>query len=170
VLIHATDEKVLLRDMCEVIVHSGGYLFCWYGRPENGPDKRVLPVAMAGKHGEYLEGITITWDDGPLGVGATGTAIRTRSTQVRNDLPHDVNFAPWQEAAERSGFGSSIAIPVMIDDEVDGALMVYSSDLYNFDMLEQEVLEGLVGTLGYGIARLRDDRELKWTFTEDVDV
>jgi GAF domain-containing protein len=89
---------------------------------------------------------------------------------VRNDLPHDVPFAPWQEAAERSGFGSSIAIPVVIDDEVDGALMVYSSDLYNFDVLEQEVLEGLVGTMSYGIARLRDGRELEWNFTEDLDV
>jgi PAS domain S-box-containing protein len=167
VLLHADDEESLLRDMCEVIVHSGGYLLCWYGRPDHGPDQRVLPTAVAGQHVQYLDGITITWGEGPLGAGGTGTAIRTQTTEVRNDLASDPSFAPWLDAAVRSGFGSSISIPVVIDDEVDGALMVYSQDPDAFDALEQEVLEGLVGTLGYGIARLRDERELKWTFTED---
>jgi PAS domain S-box-containing protein len=167
VLLQAEDEDSLLRDMCSVIVDSGGYLLCWYGRPDHGPEKRVVPVASAGYQGAYLDEVVITWDDGPRGQGAGGTAIKTRTTQVRNDLRNDPKFAPWLEAAERSGFGSSIVIPVIIDDEVDGALMVYSQDPDAFDALEREVLEGLVGTMGYGIARLRDDRELKWTFTED---
>jgi PAS domain S-box-containing protein len=167
VLLHANDEESLLRDMCEVIVNSGGYLLCWYGRLDHGAEKLVLPVASAGGQRAYLDEISITWDESPRGQGASGTAIRTRTTQVRKDLRNDPRFAPWLAAAERSGFGSSIVIPVIIDDEVDGALMVYSQDPDAFDALEQEVLEGLVGTLGYGIARLRDEQELKWTFTED---
>jgi PAS domain S-box-containing protein len=166
VLLHATDEESLLHDMCEVIARSGGYLLCWYGRPDHGPERIVVPVASAGDQRSYLDEISVTWDDTPRGQGPSGTAIRTRATQVRNDIRHDPTFGPWLEAAARSGFGSSISIPVVIDDEVDGALMVYSADADAFGALEQEVLEGLVGTMGYGIARLRDERELQWTFTE----
>ncbi|WP_345971413.1 PAS domain S-box protein [Sulfurimonas sp. HSL1-6] len=53
-LVRATDEKMLLRDATRVIVEYGGYSLAVVHYVENGPDKRLNPVAWAGyKKQEY---------------------------------------------------------------------------------------------------------------------
>jgi diguanylate cyclase (GGDEF)-like protein/PAS domain S-box-containing protein len=158
-LVRASDEADLLQQTCATIVTTGRYRFAWYGRPIDDADQTVQPVAHAGDAHGYLDEVRISWGDNPLGHGPTGTSIRTRRTQVSDDHQPDPSFAPWLEPATRQGFRCSIALPVFVDDQVDGALMVYASEPGAFDSLAQDLLEDLAADLGYGISRLRDGRE-----------
>ncbi|MEI6361042.1 MAG: PAS domain S-box protein [Actinomycetes bacterium] len=154
-LVRVTDEAELLQRMCETIVGTGRYLFCWYGRPVDDADQSVAPIAAAGEHQGYLDEVTISWGDNPLGRGPSGRAIRSRLPQVENDFQPDPDYQPWLKAATSRGFRSSIVLPIVIDDDLDGVLMVYAAEVGAFDSLAQDLLEDLAADLGYGMQRLR---------------
>lgn len=159
VLVRAKDEESLRQQMCETIVRAGGYQFAWYGVPAADEARSVVPVATAGGHEGYLDEVTVSWGEGPTGQGPTGVAIRTGTTQVRNDFTPDPTFKPWLAAATRRGFRASIALPVRVRDRIEGALMVYAAEADAFDQAAQELLEDLAADVGYGLSRLLDAQE-----------
>jgi diguanylate cyclase (GGDEF)-like protein/PAS domain S-box-containing protein len=161
VLANVDDEDDLLERMCEAIVATGGYPLAWYGTRVDDADRTVALRASAGPGRDYADRIDVTWGDGPLGQGPTGTAIRTGTTQVRHSLADNPQFAPWREAAEAAGLSSSICLPVRSRGVVDGALMVYATEPNAFDRQAQELLETLASDLGLGLDRLRSVQALE---------
>ena len=166
VLVRAEAEDDLLERMCEAIVSAGEYPLVWYGRPLDDADRTVQPVAVAGQQAAYLDGVTVSWGDGALGLGPTGTAIRTRSTQVRNDLESDPLYEPWLDRVRLHGLTCSVSLPVQVGDAVDGALMVYAVERGSFDDLALMLLEDLAADIGFGLKRLRDSATLDRTLEE----
>jgi diguanylate cyclase (GGDEF)-like protein/PAS domain S-box-containing protein len=161
VLARVDDEAGLLVQMCEAIVTAGRYPLSWYGRKIHDPGHTIVHAATAGSATGYADAITVTWDEGPFGLGATGTCIRTATAQVRHDFTNDPAFAPWRAAAQAAGLRSSLCLPVVVDGEVDGALMVYATEANAFDLRAQELFETLASDLGLGLDRLRSIRALK---------
>jgi len=126
-LASADDEQELLELICQAAVDRGGYLFAWYGRRRD-EDHRVEPVAASQDHRRYLDRVDVRWDEGPLGQGPGGRSIRAGHTVVFDDLRTAESFGPWMDAARDEGFRSTICLPICVDDDVDGSLMVYASD------------------------------------------
>jgi len=155
-LVRAGDEQTLLDEMCENAVSQGGYLFAWYGRPQDDADKTVLSVAMAKDHRDFVDDIRISWADDELGQGPTGTALRTGRTTVVADFAADLSYRPWFVQATERGFRSSVSLPVRVHGEVDGALVVYAGEVQAFTERAVATLEDLAMQLGAGIERLRD--------------
>ncbi|MDE3064155.1 MAG: PAS domain S-box protein [Acidobacteriota bacterium] len=159
-LVRATDESQLLGEMCEIATGAGGYAFAWYGRRVDDEAKSTVCLASSEKNRDYLDGVRLTWADVPHGQGPTGRAIRLDRTIVTPDFERDARFAPWIEAARRHGLRTSVALPVRVDGQVDGAFMVYASETEAFDGFAVSLLEDLAAELGYGIARLREQAKL----------
>ena len=160
-LVRADDEAVLLQRMCQTIVEAGLYPLAWFGRPMLDAERTVVPVASAGPGADYLQSVRISWGEGPLGQGPTGIAVRTGTTQVRNELRADPAYEPWRDEAERRGFACSVALPVVVDGVVDGVLKVYAEEKDAFDDLALLLLEDLAADLGYGLARVRQGVQLR---------
>src|SRR5271156_11080 len=78
----STDERALLPQVCEAIVHVGKYRLCWVGLARQNAGKTVEPVAQAGFESGYLNQLNITWGKARRGRGPTGTAIRTGEASV----------------------------------------------------------------------------------------
>ena len=156
VLIRAVDEAGLLGAMCDTIVGAGGYPLAWYGRPLPDAEQSVAVVASAGEATGYLDQISVSWGDNELGQGPTGVCMRTLSTQVRNNLASAAGYSPWRQAAHASGLECSISLPVLVDGELDGALMVYASEPHAFDHQAESLLTDLAADLGFGLFRLRE--------------
>ena len=155
VVLRAANEEELLRQMCLTAAEVGGYAFSWYGVPIDDEDKTVQVVAVGGDDRGYIDRLRVTWGDDPLGQGPTGLCLKTGTVQVRNDLSADPKFTPWREAAEGSGIHCSIALPVRLDGQTHGALMVYAQEPGAFDVQALELLTSLASNIGYGISRLR---------------
>jgi PAS domain S-box-containing protein len=170
ILVRAVDETELLGAMCQTVVDIGGYALSWYGRRVNDSACSVEAVGCSSQHADYVAAITTTWADEPLGRGPTGTAIRTGATQLLARTGRSSDFAPWRGAAAERGFRSSIAIPVVVDGEIDGALMVYALEEEAFDDRSIATFEDLAGELGYGMHRLRDGRSLEQAFASAIDL
>lgn len=166
VLVRAQHEGQLLFEMCETAIAKGGYLFAWYGRPAGDERKSVRPAAWSQAHRDYLDSVEISWGDGPLGQGPTGTCIRTGKPRVVADFLTDLSYQPWVDTASKRGFRSSASLPVFVDGALDGAWMVYAAEANAFDHPSVTVLLDLTAQLGYGLSRLRDQQRLALALDE----
>ncbi len=160
-LVRATSEPTLLQQVCDIIVEEAGYRFSWVGRADHDAAKSVRAVARAGFEAGYLDSLGTTWADTERGRGPTGTCIRTGRTVVARDIATDPRMRPWREEALKRGYGSSVAIPLLIDSEVFGALMIYAAEPDTFGAEEVELLSELASDLSFGITtlRTREDRD-----------
>jgi PAS domain S-box-containing protein len=158
-LIRSTDESTLLQQICDIAVEQAAYRFCWIGWAEHDEAKSVRPVARSGFEAGYLDNLNITWADTERGQGPTGTCIRTRQTVVAKDIASDPKMIPWRAEALKRGYASSIAIPLLIDSAVFGALMIYAAEPNAFGPEEVSLLTELASDLAYGIAALRTKAE-----------
>lgn len=155
-LVHASDDQQLMDEVCRILVEVGNYRMAWIGIADRGPDKRVRPIARAGRRTEYLDEVRITWDDSAEGQGPTGKAIRTGTPQVLQDIHHDQQYAPWRAAATQREYASSIAFPLKdATGATFGALNVYSSEPFAFGEEQVRLLRELAGDLAYGLNILR---------------
>ena len=156
VLVRSQNEADLFAEMCQAAVDAGGYELAWYARRIDGPDRRIEKVTSSTNHADYVESIEVDWSEGPFGRGPTGTAIRTGVPVINNDTAADRHYGPWIADATIHGFRSCIALPVIVDDQVDGSLQVYASEPHAFAGDVAEVMKDLASELGFGIKRLRD--------------
>jgi len=155
ILIRVTKEPELLHEICREIVETGGYRMAWVGFAEQDEEQTVRPAAQAGYEEGYLENANITWADNEHGKGPTGTAIRTGKYHVVRNILTDPNYIPWRAEAIKRGYASSIALPLIADGKIFGALSIYAIEPDAFDEEEIALLTELTDYLAYGTAALR---------------
>lgn len=158
-LIRATEESAWLHQVCSIVVGQAGYRFCWVGRAENDAEKSVTAVATGGVNDGYLEHVRVTWGDTPRGRGPAGTCIRTGTTQIVADTATDPRFLPWRAEALKRGYGSVIAIPLVVENARFGSLNIYAAEAGAFRAEEVTLLSELANDLAFGIAALRSTAE-----------
>ncbi len=79
-VVHATEESVLLREICKIITDIEGYCLAWVGFAQ--PNETVRPVAEAGYEAGYLDTLHILMANTERGQGPIGTAIRTGTPSI----------------------------------------------------------------------------------------
>jgi len=161
VLVRAKDESVLLHDICRVIVETGGYLMALVGYAEQDEQKTVRVMAQKGYEEDFLKTVNLTWADTEMGHGPLGTAIRTRTPSIFQDIANESKIASWREAALKRGYASAIGLPLIVNSDLLGALAIYSAEPYAFDEDEIKLLTELADGLAYGIMTLRTRTERK---------
>ena len=162
-LLRATNEQELLHEMCRVIVETGGYRSASVGYAEYGEQKNVRWLVGVGIETELLETFHYTWADTERGQSASATAIRTREPVVGRNLATDpVYTGPAYAVAHnlvQMGHASVTAFPLIVEEEVLGALTISAAEPDAFDDEEVKLLNELADDLAYGIANLRTQIE-----------
>ena len=158
-LIRATEESSLLQRICDLVVEEAGYRLCWVGRAENDEAQSVTVIAQAGFEAGYLATLNVTWADTERGRGPTGTCIRTRETVVTKHIATDPKMIPWRAEALKRGYASSVSIPLIVDSEAFGAIMIYAAEPDAFGAEEVALLTELASDLAFGIGTLRTRAE-----------
>ena len=162
ILIRATDEQTLLKEICRIICNKAGYWMAWVGYRVFDDAKSVRAVAWAGVEDGYLADAGIAWDDSERGGGPTGTAIRSGESACIQDFATDPRAAQWRDRALQRGYRSSIALPLKDEDQnTFGALNIHAAEPDAFTAEEKRLLEDLAGDLEFGIMVLRARIERK---------
>jgi signal transduction histidine kinase/DNA-binding response OmpR family regulator len=157
ILVRARDESDLLVDLCRLVVNSGGYLMAWVGFAQEDAAKSVQLVAQSSFEEGCLDNLKISWDrEQDIGCGPTGKAIWTGATQVNQNCMINPGMAPWREAAFKRGFQASAAFPIIIENQVLGALTLYSAEPESFGVEEVRLLEELASNTAFGMQSLRN--------------
>lgn len=161
VLVHATDETMLLNEACRVAVEVGNYPLAWVGFAEQDENKTIRPVAYAGLHADYVASAQLTWADTERGRGPGGIAIRTGEVCIVRDIATDPTMVPWRKDALEHGYQSVIALPLMHDKKAFGFYVIYSGEVDAFPDEEIAILKELAGDIAFGITGLRERAEKK---------
>ena len=160
-LIQATDEAELIKDICRTICEVGDYAMAWVGYARHDEAKSVEPVAIWGKIGqanaeELVNTAQITWDENQeRGRGPMGRSLRSGMIELERDLAAAPNYRPWRSNVAAYGIRSTLTIPLKDGDQVFGAIGIYATATDAFDAAETELLAELGLDLNYGIHALR---------------
>lgn len=149
-LLMGEDRAELFQEICYLLTGVEDIKFVWIGLVENGTFD-VKPVAQAGFEEGYLSSIKVTWDDTEYGNRPTGTAIKTGQPFVMRDIENDPRYSRWRKNALKWGYASSIAVPLMYNGEVLGALNVYSGRKDAFGDEEIGFLKEVANDIAIGL-------------------
>jgi PAS domain S-box-containing protein len=150
VLMHPADEGELLQRTVEVLVQACGYSLACVGTRNDDPARTIRIAASAGEAAGYLSEIKLSWaEDNPAGLGPTGVTLREGHTVVRNDFLASEECAPWCEFARKYNLHAAMSIPLLVQGEIQAALMVYSSEKNAFDDQEFSLVFEVAGDLAF---------------------
>jgi len=149
VLVHAGEESILLREVCQVMVRDGGYRVAWVGLPETGAGSRIQTAAIASDDRD--RDARLAWAD--QGSGLITVAISTREPAIW-DL-RAAEAGSWRDEAVRLGYRAAVALPLVADGRAFGALALCSGEEFAFDIAESALLRELADDLAFGIGALR---------------
>jgi PAS domain S-box-containing protein len=159
-LVRVREQSTLERRVCEILADSEPYRFAWIA--ENDPEtKELQPRASAGMEQSYLDDIVVTTDETATGNGPGGTAFRTRSVAVVQNIDESETFEPWRKAAAERGYKSVAAIPMLYREELHGILAVYSSRPFAFDDEEIALLESVASDLAFAIDSIANRKRVE---------
>jgi len=159
IVVQSGDEESLLADLCRIAVESAGYRMAWVGRAETDEARTVRPIAFSGPGEGFLDKIHVSWANDAYGQGTAGHAIRTRRPSIARNLLENPAFAVWRDALKSRDFSSALAIPLIVNEEVFGSLVIYAAEPDAFDTTEVRLLEELGENIAHGIAAHRAQRE-----------
>lgn len=158
-VVQASDEQVLLNEVCRIAVGPAGYQLAWVGYAENDGAKTVRPVASAGPAEGFLDRIFVSWADNAYGQGSVGPAIRMGKPVVVRRIRNQPSFEVWREALQTRDFESVLAVPLRHENSVFGVLAIYAKEPDAFDSSEVELIEEFGDNLAHGIESLRARKE-----------
>jgi len=158
IILRVHDENSLLDLVCESIVEHGQYKLAWicFQPDENDTLKKVVPLASSGSI-EYLNSINISLSDGELSKGPTASVLLKGITVITNDVNRSESFQPWLEKAKKFNIASSIVLPLnfKLNDEINGAINIYSDRIDAFDEHEADVLKRIAENISLAIQNIR---------------
>ncbi len=138
----AISASAALRHLCLALVASGQFALVWVGVARDEPEGRVDIVESAGAQ-DYVSEDMVSWSSSrPTGLGPVGTAFRSSSTVVTNDLLAAAQMAPWRDRVLRHGLRSMVVVPFAPGGE-RAVLAVYSRHRNAFDDLTVSGLENI---------------------------
>jgi PAS domain S-box-containing protein len=119
------NEEALWRVFLATLIEHYGMVMGWYGLR---CDNTVQPVVVSGSGDDYLEGMLLALEEPEPAGGrcAITRAIIDGSPSGHADIENDDGFGPGRERALARGFRSNLAIPVRIDGQVEGVVVVYA--------------------------------------------
>ena len=159
-LVRAANEDELLQAICQAIVEQRGYRLAWVGYKQHDESKSLKIMARAGHDEGYLDTAQISWAEIEHGMGPSGRAIRSGTTQLCQDIANDPQYIPWRDAALKCGHAASIALPLLNESNtVFGILNVYAGEANAFTPNEIDLLEEMAGDLAFGVRSLHTRRE-----------
>jgi diguanylate cyclase (GGDEF)-like protein/PAS domain S-box-containing protein len=161
----ATDPELFLEQLCEVIVGKGGYSLAWVGVPSNDEEGGVEVLCASGATDYLYDERVPWWGLRESGLGPTGIALRTGVSQVVGNLSVDAVVEPWRERATQFEFGSSVAIPNLLEER-SAVLNIYDRHVFAFDETTVRGLEEIVQDARFAVAQVQSRDRLRAALEE----
>jgi diguanylate cyclase (GGDEF)-like protein/PAS domain S-box-containing protein len=155
VLVHATDEKNMLADMCRIVVESGGYKMAWVGLVTGEFRRPVYPAAHAGFGADAPMSDPVGWSADGRYQGFMVQAIESGESYIARHIMSDPAHVRRRKRAVQHGFQASIALPLKNQGAILGALAIYAAEPDAFDGDELGLLSELADDIAFGMAGLR---------------
>jgi diguanylate cyclase (GGDEF)-like protein/PAS domain S-box-containing protein len=165
-IVRVRDRRQLLREACRTAVQQGGFKMAWIGLVKPG-ELKANPLVWEGFEQGLLTEIArelaaVAEDPGPV-----GQALRLKKMVVVNDIEADPNAAFKREALTR-GFRSQMAMPLIVDEQPLGVLVLYAAEPGFFDYEELKLLKDLGGDISFALDYIEKQERLNYVSYYDA--
>lgn len=158
-IVRCDSEQALFDSICKATVSVGEFKMAWIGLVDQSTNI-INPVAFAGSHTYYLQGLEISADETSiLGQGPTGIAIRENHPYWCQDFQHDPRTQEWHLRGEKFGWNASASLPIHCQGKVIGALSLYSDVLHVFDKPVKDLLIEMCINIGFALDGFEHKKE-----------
>lgn len=145
----SADEHELTSRVCQSLVKAGGHQLAWIAGVRDGKIHAEAHAAAAGFHDE-----AITWGPGGDGRELARKAVETGMPLSRTFQKHSTDL-PRDEWARRNNIKVVLALPLVAEGGIIGALLVYSQEWDAFDAQETDLLQQAANDVAQGIVLFR---------------
>jgi PAS domain S-box-containing protein/putative nucleotidyltransferase with HDIG domain len=158
VITREQDRQRLLDEVVNILVRTRGYRFVWIGQLAGS---RMNILARASDGSELLDRIWAKTDAaGVIDLPCTQASL-TGQVALCADMLADPLYTPWHEEIGAAGLRSSLAVPMVYQQELFGVLSVYVGQTNGFDQQEINLLIDLTDDIAFGLTTIaeRDERK-----------
>lgn len=143
-MFYGRGEDEMLQTFLVNLVHHFGFSKVWYGEIVDG---NVIPSCHAGPMRQFtdVEGLSSDPTTGPE--FPLLTALRENAPRTLTSLESSPDFAPWKDFATRSRARSLCSLPLEVDGNLKGGIVLYSEDPGTFDSAMVDYLQNIVHEL-----------------------
>lgn len=157
-IVRIREPQELYDAAVRIAVEKGNMRMAWIGLHVEA-NATLKPVACAGSHQEYLDGLVLTMrDDDPAGRGPGGRAFRSAEHTISNDIAADDTFY-HRERALKQGFRSCAAFPLKPSGKPVGVLLIYADERDYFQEEEIRVLIAMADDLSFALETTAREQE-----------
>ena len=151
-IVRIRDRTELLEEACRVAVAEGAFRMAWVGL-SGAPNDPVAVLAHAGDERGFLSDVRVMLDrNAPGGRGVAAAAIVDNRTAIDNDI--EANHAPGviRDECLARGYRSAAALPLRVDGNAIGVLVLYAPRAGFFSADEIKLLEEFGADIALGMA------------------
>jgi diguanylate cyclase (GGDEF)-like protein/PAS domain S-box-containing protein len=165
-IVRVRDRRELFREACRIAVQQGGFRMAWIGLVE--PDAlKATPLVWEGFDQGYLSEVATSLAERAEDPGPVGKALKLKKMVVINDIEADPEAAFKREALAR-GFRSQMAMPLNVDDQAVGVLVLYAAESGFFDYEELKLLKDLAGDISFALDYIGKEERLTYVSYYDT--
>jgi len=137
-IVRTKDQNTLFNDFCRIAVEEGSFKLASVGLVDM--ESSVFTIVASEGATAFLDGILITSNEEPAGLGPIGIAIREDTYYICNDYQGSPITCPWHERSRVHGIRASASIALKQEQRVIGVLTLYADQKDFFDMQQVELL------------------------------
>jgi diguanylate cyclase (GGDEF)-like protein/PAS domain S-box-containing protein len=165
-IVRVRDRRELLREACRIAVAQGGFKMAWIGLVKAG-DLKATPLVWEGFEQGYLNELELELADRTEDPSPVGKALLLKKMVVMNDIEADPHAA-FKGAALARGFRSQMAMPLMVEDQPLGVLVLYAAEPGFFDYEELKLLKDLAGDISFALDFISKEERLTYVSYYDT--
>jgi diguanylate cyclase (GGDEF)-like protein/PAS domain S-box-containing protein len=150
-IVRVRDRRALLNEACRIAVDAGKFEMAWIGTAGPGQNKARI-LAQSGLPTEVLSGdedkdpVVDLMPNGPVSF-----SLQEKRPVYENDIAKSPHLSKMRRLAVRQGAKSVISLPLVVDGQVFGFLVLYASERNFFDDEELKLLQELARDISFAL-------------------
>ncbi len=165
-IVRIRDRQELFREVCRVAVIHGKFVMAWIGLTQ--PEKaQVKPVAWSGAEQGYLSDFDQASEEKDAPVAIHDQVLQTKKPIVINRIETDGRIVAKTGLLKR-GYRSMAALPLLVNREVIGVMVLYARESGFFNDDEVKLLKGLAADISFGLDHIAQLERLTYVSRFDT--
>jgi diguanylate cyclase (GGDEF)-like protein/PAS domain S-box-containing protein len=150
-IVRIRDRREFLDEACRIAVEAGLFATAWIGMLDK-ETLRLEPEAWAGAGKDCL----VQFETGVYASSSStacpaSRALGSKSSIVINDIGSDPQVAPWRRELIEHGYRSLCVMPLVVDSQAMGALILYATQADVFNEEEQRLLTMVAADIAFAL-------------------
>jgi diguanylate cyclase (GGDEF)-like protein len=167
-IVRIRERDELFEEACRVVVLHGGFRMAWIGIIGASPSDPVVVLAHAGYERDFLSRVRVNLDrTAPGGRVVPAAAIAANRSAVDNDIEGNRALGAIRDECLLRGYRSALALPLRVDGNPIGALVIYAAEPGYFTPEEVRLLEEFAADVMLGMAFISKSREAEYLTFHD---